>query len=33
MYDDVKVQYELIDLTSISKSKGIPGGRSINKQV
>lgn len=26
MYDDVNVQYGLIDLTSISKSKSIPGG-------
>lgn len=29
MYDDVKVQYELIDLTSISKSKDIPGGGGV----
>lgn len=29
MYDDVNVQYGLIDLTSISKSKGIPGGGGI----
>lgn len=29
MYDDVNVQYGLIDLTSISKSKGIPGGGGV----